>query len=129
VPLMVARGFSSETFCFEAIEARVGDPRAYDVWYLGDFDRSGRDAAKSLEEKLLRFGAERSVDVDFRQLAIEEVDVICAAWSAKSSAVTCRPNNSKFCASPRRASADHSAISSAGSLGIVNEVIPPPRPA
>jgi hypothetical protein len=31
VPLMVARGFSSETFCFEAIEARRGDGRPYDV--------------------------------------------------------------------------------------------------
>jgi hypothetical protein len=76
VPLMVARGYSSETFCFEAIAAREDDPRVYCVWYLGDFDRSGRDAAKSLEEKLLRFGDEMRVAVRFRQLAIEEADVL-----------------------------------------------------
>jgi len=76
VPLMVARGFSSETFCFEAVEARVGDKRPYIVYYLGDFDRSGRDAAASLQEKLERFGAERGVDISFVHLAIEEDDIV-----------------------------------------------------
>jgi hypothetical protein len=32
VPLMVTRGFSSETFCFEAVEARVDDPRPYIIY-------------------------------------------------------------------------------------------------
>jgi hypothetical protein len=76
VPLMVSRGFSSETFCFEAVAAREGDHRSYEIWYLGDCDRSGRDAAKSLEEKLKRFSEEKQVEVSFRQLAIEEADVI-----------------------------------------------------
>ncbi len=51
VPLMVTRGFSSETFCYEAIAARGADDRTYYVYYLGDFDRAGHDAARSLEEK------------------------------------------------------------------------------
>jgi hypothetical protein len=72
---MVARGFSSETFCFEAVEARVGDDRPYIVYYLGDFDRSGRDAAAALKEKLERFAAERGVDVSFVHLAIAESDI------------------------------------------------------
>ena len=42
VPLMVARGFASETFCYEAIAAREGDDRDYYVYYLGDFDRADR---------------------------------------------------------------------------------------
>ena len=50
VPLMVARGFASETFCYEAIAARQGDDRPYHVYYLGDFDRAGQDAARSLGE-------------------------------------------------------------------------------
>jgi hypothetical protein len=75
MPLMVARGYASETFCFEAIDARSDDPRGYHVWYLGDFDRSGHDAARSLEEKLARFGEEKDVDVTFHQLAIEHGDV------------------------------------------------------
>ena len=61
--------------CFEAVEARVDDDRTYIVYYLGDFDRSGRDAAAALEEKLKRFAAERGVDVDFIHLAIAESDI------------------------------------------------------
>jgi hypothetical protein len=76
VPLMVSRGFASETFCYEAVAAREGDRRAYHVWYLGDFDRSGCTAATSLREKLMRFGEEMmGVDIAFRQLAIEEGDI------------------------------------------------------
>jgi hypothetical protein len=70
VPLMVARGYSSETFRFEAIESRKDDDRQYIVYYLGDFDRSGRDATATLKEKLERFVAENDVQVAFIQLAI-----------------------------------------------------------
>jgi hypothetical protein len=41
VPLMVARGYSSETFTFGAVESREGDDRAHVIYYLGDFDRAG----------------------------------------------------------------------------------------
>jgi hypothetical protein len=75
VPLMVARGFSSETFCFEAVETRVGDERPYIVYYLGDFDRAGQHAANALKEKLERFAEERGVEVEFIHLAIGENDV------------------------------------------------------
>jgi hypothetical protein len=70
VPLMVARGFASETFCYEAIAAREGDYRDYYVYYLGDFDRAGHDAARSLEEKLTRFADEDGIDVIFEQIAV-----------------------------------------------------------
>ena len=66
VPLMVARGYSSETFCYEACAAREGDPRPYWVLYLGDFDRAGQDAARALKEKLERFAAEIAVKVYFQ---------------------------------------------------------------
>jgi hypothetical protein len=55
VPLMVARGYTSETFAFESVASRDDDPRDYHVYYFGDFDRSGRDAGRSLQEKLERF--------------------------------------------------------------------------
>jgi hypothetical protein len=74
-PLMVTRGFSSETFCFEAVEAREGDSRPYHVYYLGDFDRSGRDAARSLHEKLKRFANEKDVTVVFEQIAVTEQQI------------------------------------------------------
>lgn len=70
VPLMVARGFSSETFCWEAVQCRRGDHRPYHVYYLGDFDRAGHDAASSLLEKLERFAAEVHIEVNFEQIAV-----------------------------------------------------------
>jgi hypothetical protein len=72
VPLMVTRGFSSETFAFEAIEARGNDPRDFYVYYLGDFDRAGLDAANALIEKLGRFSKDKPFDVCFRQIAVTE---------------------------------------------------------
>jgi hypothetical protein len=70
VPLIVARGFSSETFCFEAVAARGDDRRPYHVIYLGDFDRAGQDAAQSLEEKLRRFAAEKGIEIAFDTIAV-----------------------------------------------------------
>lgn len=70
VPLMVARGFASETFCYESIAQRGNDLRPYHVYYLGDFDRAGQDAARSLEEKLTRFGDEADIEVIFEQIAV-----------------------------------------------------------
>ena len=76
---MVARGFASETFCYEAIAAREGDDRDYYVYYLGDFDRAGQDAARSLKEKLTRFADEDGIEVIFEQIAVTEMQI--AAWS------------------------------------------------
>jgi hypothetical protein len=69
-PLMVARGFPSETFAFEAVAARGDDDRPYHVVYLGDFDRAGQDAAGSLEEKLRRFAAEKNIEIVFNTIAV-----------------------------------------------------------
>jgi hypothetical protein len=70
VSLAVTRGYSSETFAFNAIYAHEYDERPLFVYYLGDFDRSGRDAASSLEEKLMRFGREFGVTVYFEQIGV-----------------------------------------------------------
>jgi len=79
VPLMVMRGFSSETFCYEAVVARGEDDRPYHVYYLGDFDRAGRDAASSLREKLERFADEEGIDLVFKQMAVTAEQI--ADWS------------------------------------------------
>jgi len=75
VPLMVTRGFSSETFAYEAIAAREGDGRPYYVYYLGDFDRAGRDGANSLKEKLQRFADEEGIELIFEQIAVTEEQI------------------------------------------------------
>jgi hypothetical protein len=75
VPLMVTRGFSSETFAYEAIESRDDDERDYYVYYFGDFDRAGRDGANSLQEKLKRFAADRPFRVIFIQVAVTKEQI------------------------------------------------------
>jgi hypothetical protein len=75
VPLMVTRGFSSETFVYGAVEARGDDPRNFVVYYLGDFDRSGRDAAISLEDKLARFSKGKSFTVYWQIIAVTEQQI------------------------------------------------------
>src|SRR5690242_17761494 len=76
VPLMVARGFASETFCYEAVEARADDHRPYHVYYFGDFDRAGRDAAQSLKEKLTRFASEKGFAVTFEFISVTTEQIL-----------------------------------------------------
>ena len=79
VPLMVTRGFSSETFVFEAIEQRGNDTRDFFVYYLGDFDRAGLDAADALREKLYRFSQKKGCLVLFKQIAVTDDQIV--SWN------------------------------------------------
>src|SRR5262249_29192485 len=74
VPLMVARGFTSETFAYESVATWSDDKPVY-VYYFGDFDRAGQDAARSLEEKLTRFADEGGIEVVFEQIAVNEEQI------------------------------------------------------
>jgi hypothetical protein len=56
VPLMVTRGFSSETFAFNAAETWQETPdRTPVVLYVGDHDPHGLDIERKLEERLGEF--------------------------------------------------------------------------
>jgi hypothetical protein len=57
VPLMVARGYSAETFAYNAAEAMRETGKPCYVYYVGDFDPSAWQMARSLEQKLAEFGA------------------------------------------------------------------------
>jgi len=70
VPLMVSRGFSSETFAFEAAQSYAEDGRPVHVYHLGDFDRSGMAAADDLQRKLTRFAGDAGVAVHFIRLGV-----------------------------------------------------------
>lgn len=70
VPLMVCRGFTSETFAYEAVESWAQSGKPTYVYHLGDFDRSGQDAAADLERKLMGFAAVRGVECHFTKLAL-----------------------------------------------------------
>lgn len=75
VPLMCTGGFSSETFAHEAVVRLRGSGRTLIVYALYDFDRSGRDAARSLQEKVERFGQDYSVPIRFRTLGLSHEQV------------------------------------------------------
>lgn len=79
VNLMVSRGFTSETFAYECVNSYAGSGRKLVVYALYDFDRSGQDAARSLEEKLIRFGVDLAVEVEFDILALHPAQV--RAWN------------------------------------------------
>ena len=75
VPLMPTGGYTSETFAYEAV-ARLQDcGQRLVVYALYDFDRSGQDAASSLQEKVERFGREFGVEVEFNRLGLTLVQV------------------------------------------------------
>jgi hypothetical protein len=80
VPLMVCRGFASETFAHQAVEswAEMRDKEVH-VYHLGDFDRSGRDACDDLRSKLERFAKKKGVRVYFENMALTEYQI--AAWN------------------------------------------------
>lgn len=75
VPLMPTGGYTSETFAHEAVARLRGSGRTLVVYSLYDFDRSGQDAALSLQEKVERFGAEYRVPILFEALGLSERQV------------------------------------------------------
>lgn len=70
VPLMCTGGFSSETFAHDAVDRLRGTGAELVIYTLYDFDRSGRDAAASLQEKVERFGKDYGVPVVFHRLGL-----------------------------------------------------------
>ncbi len=70
VPLMPTGGFTSETFAYETVQRLKGSGKTLVVYSLYDFDRSGRDAANSLNEKVERFGSEYGMPVVFNNLGL-----------------------------------------------------------
>lgn len=77
VPLMVTRGYSSESFAYSAAENINDDDRTTHIYYLGDFDPSGVNAAEDLEARLRGFLADRDRLV-FERLAVTPEQI--EAW-------------------------------------------------
>lgn len=71
VPLMVARGFASESFIYSSAEAIKATGKPGFIYYLGDFDPSGWNMSINLEKKLREFGA----DITFKRLAVNPVQI------------------------------------------------------
>jgi hypothetical protein len=76
VPLMVARGYASLSFLNEAAEY-IGslDVPAY-IYHLGDYDPSGQDAARAIEETLREMAPH--AEIHFERLAVTPAQI--ARW-------------------------------------------------
>jgi hypothetical protein len=84
VPLMVARGYSSETFAYNAAEAMGETGKPCYVYYTGDFDPSGWQIARTLEGCLLGFGA----PVVFERLAVNPEQIQTWALPTRPSKIS-----------------------------------------
>lgn len=77
VPLMVCRGYASESFAFTAAEAWRGDQSQPAVLYVGDHDPAGLEIEHDLKSKLTQF-ADREVEwsrVGVRWDQVEALDL------------------------------------------------------
>jgi hypothetical protein len=71
VPLMVARGYASESFLYSAglaMKHMDANGKRCFVYHLGDYDPSGQDAARVIEKRLRDHSG--GVDLTFEQVAV-----------------------------------------------------------
>ena len=68
VPLMVARGYSSLTFLYEAATNMAAAGRPCFVYHFGDYDPSGQNAADKIGETLREFAP--AADIHFEKVAV-----------------------------------------------------------
>jgi hypothetical protein len=79
VPLMIARGYSSETFLWETAEAINTEGNQAVIYQLGDHDRDGVRAWDAIQHRLRDF-VDDDIEMDFERIAvtpeqIEELDL------------------------------------------------------
>jgi hypothetical protein len=78
VPLMVSRGFSSETYLYEAGQHIVGEGKSAYLYLLTDHDPSGLATARDIERKLHQF-LPKGHPCIFERVAVNEEQI--AAWN------------------------------------------------
>jgi hypothetical protein len=66
VPLLVVRGYASETFVYEAAQVIKAQNKPAYAYYFGDWDKHGVQISDDIERKLAEFGA----DVHFERVAV-----------------------------------------------------------
>jgi hypothetical protein len=80
VPLMVARGYASLSFLHEAAKYTASlEVPAY-IYHLGDFDPSGQDAARVIEQTLCKMAPE--AEIYFERLAVMREQIV--VWDLPS---------------------------------------------
>ena len=80
VPLLVAKGCSSETYLYVVAQALASYAKPTHVYHLGDHDPTGHVAAAHIERLLRKFAREFSPDAEihFERVAVTEAQI--AEW-------------------------------------------------
>ena len=74
VPLMVARGFSSESYLFNVAEEIVAAKRPTWIYYFGDHDPSGHKIEEDIEKRLRGFAT--GCEIHFERIAVTEEQIV-----------------------------------------------------
>ncbi|HEY8005859.1 MAG TPA: hypothetical protein VIE66_03415 [Methylocella sp.] len=77
VSLMTARGYASLSFLASAAEEITAIGKPTSIYHLGDYDPSGQDAARKIEETLRDLAPD--ADIYFERLALTPAQI--AAWN------------------------------------------------
>ncbi len=80
IPLMVTRGYPSITFLHDAAESIAAEDRPTFLYYFGDYDPSGLDISRAVEEGIREFAP--WVDFTFERVAVTLEQV--AKWNLPS---------------------------------------------
>lgn len=73
VPLMVSRGYASLSFLHSAAEDMETEDRPCHIYHLGDWDPSGQDAARHIEETLREMAP--SAEIYFESIAVNPYQI------------------------------------------------------
>ena len=74
VPLLISRGYSSETFLHETAEDIAADGKDAVIYQLGDHDRDGVRAWKAIQRRLREFVPD-SIELAFERLAVTPAQI------------------------------------------------------
>jgi hypothetical protein len=74
VPLMVAKGFSSETYLYEAAEAIADKGKPSYIYALFDRDPSGAHSAKHIERKLREFAPDAEIHFELVAVTPQQIE-------------------------------------------------------
>jgi hypothetical protein len=77
VPLMVTRGYPSLTFLHDSAYTLVAQQKPAHIYYFGDFDPSGVDISRNVEERIRQFVAEYRypVSIQFTRVAVNKEQI------------------------------------------------------
>lgn len=97
VPLMVTRGYPSLSYTYEAAQVIAKRDKPAYIYYMGDYDPSGLDIARTLEERLREFAPDAEIHFDRIAVTPDQIEY----WNLPS-----RPTKKQDTRSKRFGNAD-----------------------